>query len=160
MGRSAGSSLIRLCLEHLHRNCAPPNGPDRHKREKVNSSTPQDGKRKICVHDILPEEMIGCGLGSILPLSWRQPSRDLSGGQIEGRRVAIRRAVSLIRSSLQNQDWFKNLRRPDRKSPCCHGPTRWQRRHISSHDWNRTRAENPTHRNRYPVEFASAHLRL
>ena len=78
----------------------------------------------------------------------------------KGRRFAIRRAVSLIRSSLQEQDRFKNLRRPDRKSPCCRGRTPWQRRRISSHDWNRTRAENPTHRNRYSVEFASAHLRL
>jgi hypothetical protein len=64
------------------------------------------------------------------------------------------------RRSLQKQDRFKNLRRPDRKSPCCRGRTPWQRRRISSHDWNQTLSENPTHRNQRLVEFASAHPRL
>ena len=106
---ASGCDLSRLSQTRGVRPSQPfrkPERPDRDKREKENSSTRQERKREIWVHDILLREMIGCSLGSTLPLPWCQPSRDFSDGQ--GRRLAIRRAVSLIRSSLQKQDRFKN----------------------------------------------------
>jgi len=50
--------------------------PRSRQTRKENSSTRQEGKREVCVHDILPREMIGCSLGPTLSLPWCQPSRD------------------------------------------------------------------------------------
>jgi hypothetical protein len=55
---------------------------------------------------------------------------------------------------------FKNLRQRGHKNPCFHGHRPWLQQHISSHDWNRTRSENPVRRAAHLVEFASVHPRL
>jgi hypothetical protein len=55
---------------------------------------------------------------------------------------------------------FKNLRRPDRKSPGFHGRKPSQPPRISHHGCNRTRSGNRTRRGGHLVEFASMRLRL
>jgi hypothetical protein len=107
-----------------------------------------------------PGRLIVRSHDSSLTQRWCRICHDVSTDQITEADVCcvFRRSASSIRPPGGHS--FQKLAATSHTIPCCHERKPWQQRHISNHDWNRTRSENPTHLGGHPVEFASRRLRL
>ena len=155
IARSGWSAAIEPALRQAARNvrrssqmrgaCSAqplhePERPDRNERESEKRSAGQESRHCAYIHDIL-QGVTACGFCS-------------------RRTSTCARSVTSSRPIRSKALCFKNLRRPDRKSPGFHGRKPLQPPRISHHGCNRTRSGNRTRRSGHRVEFASMRSRL